>query len=47
MGKPLRAAPKLKLETGAFDEDVRAADLLQEYGAKISTLTPFMIRWPL
>ena len=37
-GKPLRAAPKLKLETGAFDEDVRAADLLQEYGAKISTL---------
>src|SRR5246500_3936725 len=27
-----------KLETGAFDEDARAADLLQEYEAKIATL---------
>jgi transposase len=27
-----------KLETGAFDEDARAADLLQEYGAKIAAL---------
>ena len=25
-----------KLEAGAFDEDVRAADLLQEYEAKIA-----------
>jgi transposase len=27
-----------KLETGAFDEDARAADLLQEYEAKIAAL---------
>ena len=27
-----------KLETGAFDEDSRAADLLQEYEAKIAAL---------
>ena len=27
-----------KLETGAFDEDVRAADLLQEYEARIAAL---------
>ena len=27
-----------KLETGAFDEDLRAADLLQEYEAKIAAL---------
>ena len=27
-----------KLEAGAFDEDARAADLLQEYEAKISAL---------
>ena len=27
-----------KLEAGAFDEDVRAADLLQEYEAKIAAL---------
>jgi transposase len=27
-----------KLETGAFDDDARAADLLQEYEAKIAAL---------
>jgi transposase len=27
-----------KLEAGAFDEDARAADLLQEYEAKIAAL---------
>ena len=27
-----------KLETGAFDEDVQAADLLQEYEARIAAL---------
>ena len=27
-----------KLETGAFDEDARAADLLQDYEAKIAAL---------
>ena len=27
-----------KLETGAFDENLRAADLLQEYEAKIAAL---------
>jgi transposase len=27
-----------KLETGAFDEDARAVDLLQEYEAKIAAL---------
>jgi transposase-like protein len=27
-----------KLETGGFDEDARAADLLQEYEAKIAAL---------
>jgi transposase len=27
-----------KLETGAFDEDARAADLLQQYEAKIAAL---------
>ena len=27
-----------KLETGAFDDDARAADLLQEYKAKIAAL---------
>ena len=27
-----------KLETGAFDEDAQAADLLQEYEAKIAAL---------
>ena len=27
-----------KLESGAFDEDARAADLLQEYEAKIAAL---------
>jgi transposase len=27
-----------KLETGAFDEDARVADLLQEYEAKIAAL---------
>ena len=27
-----------KFETGAFDEDARAADLLQEYEAKIAAL---------
>ena len=27
-----------KLEVGAFDEDARAADLLQEYEAKIAAL---------
>ena len=28
----------MKLEAGAFDEDARAADLLQEYEAKIAAL---------
>ena len=28
-----------KLEAGAFDEDARAADLLQEYEAKIAVLS--------
>ena len=29
-----------KFETGAFDEDVQAADLIQEYEAKIAALEP-------
>src|SRR4029434_485036 len=33
-----------KLETGAFDEDARAADLLQEYEAKIAALER-MVGW--
>jgi transposase-like protein len=31
-----------RYEAGAFDEDARAADLLQEYEAKIAALE----RWP-
>src|SRR5438552_18547916 len=33
-----------KLETGAFDDDARAADLLQEYEAKIAALERMVVR---
>ena len=35
-----------KLEAGAFDEDARAADLLQEYEAKIAALERMVGRQP-
>ena len=36
--RPVHTVWVKKLEAGAFDEDARAADLLQEYEAKIAAL---------